>query len=318
MTGISLSVLDLVPRIGEVSYETALQEAVVLASSAEQWGYSRYWAAEHHDLENLSCASPELLLAHIGAKTNRIRLGTGALLLPHYSPLKVAESFRLLAALNPGRIDLGIGRAPGGSAHASMALSGNFLQNVADMPKKMRALIKLLDDRYVYEEQLVQARPFPQIQPELWMLGTNSKSAGFAAEYGTGYVFGQFMSERDGAEVLKTYRESFHPSALLDKPRMMVAIGVICAETEQEAEHLLRAAKLPGPERSGPGEQEVRGEPQNRLVYGTPEQVRERLAMFAGVYECDEFLVFTPVQDYRKRLDSYRMLASCCLGVNNI
>ncbi|MCJ8014387.1 MsnO8 family LLM class oxidoreductase [Paenibacillus sp. KQZ6P-2] len=310
MAGLSLSVLDLVPKIGEISYETALQEAAALAASVEQWGYKRYWAAEHHDLENLSCASPEVLLAHIGAKTSRIRLGTGALLLPHYSPLKVAESFRLLAALYPGRIDLGIGRAPGGSAHASMALSGNFLQNVADMPKKMRALVKLMEDRYVYEDQRVQARPLPQIQPDLWMLGTNSKSAGFAAEYGTGYVFGQFMSERDGAEVLKTYRESFRPSALMDKPRMMMAIGIICAETEQEAKRLLQTAKLPGPERS---DQEERAQPQERLICGSPEQVRERLAELSASCGCEEFLIFTPVQDYPKRLDSYRLLASCCL-----
>ncbi|MWV44562.1 MsnO8 family LLM class oxidoreductase [Paenibacillus sp. HJL G12] len=310
MRELSLSVLDLVPKIGDVSYETALQEAAELAVSAEQWGYKRYWAAEHHDLESLSCASPEVLLAHIGAKTSRIRLGTGALLLPHYSPLKVAESFRLLAALYPGRIDLGIGRAPGGSAHASMALSGNFLQNVADMPKKMRALIKLLEDRYVYEEQRVLARPFPQTQPDLWMLGTNNKSAGFAAEYGTGYVFGQFMSERDGAEVLKTYQESFRPSALLDKPRMMVAIGIICAETEQEAERLLQTAKLPGPERTEPDQ---RAETQNRLIHGTAEQVRDQLNKLADACGCEEFLVFTPVQDYRKRLESYRMLASSCM-----
>ncbi len=312
MTRLSLSVLDLVPKLDGVSYEAALQEATVLAQSAEQWGYKRYWAAEHHDLENLSCASPEVLLAHIGAKTERIRLGTGALLLPHYSPLKVAETFRLLAALYPGRIDLGIGRAPGGSAHASMALSGNFLQNVADMPKKMRALIKLLEDRYEYEDQRVQARPFPETEPDVWMLGTNSKSAGFAAEYGTGYAFGQFMSERDGAEVLTTYREGFQPSRLSSRPRTMVAIGVICAETEQEAKQLLREAQLPGPERSG--QEQKSAEAQNRLLCGTPEQVLSGLMQLAAHCGSAEFLVFTPIQDYKKRLESYRLLAASCLA----
>lgn len=311
VTGLSLGVLDLVPKIGEASYEQALQEAAALAVSAEKWGYERYWAAEHHDLKDLACASPEVLLAHIGAKTKRIRLGTGALLLPHYSPLKVAESFRLLAALYPGRIDLGIGRAPGGSAHASMALSGNFLQNVADMPKKLRALIKLLEDRYMYEDRLVQARPLPTVQPDVWMLGTNSKSAGFAAEYGTGYVFGQFMSERDGAEVLQTYREQFKPSALLDKPRAMLSIGVICARTEAKARKLLEDAKLPGPERAAEqGEPEEHPDPQRRLISGTPEQVRERLVRMAESTGCREFLIFCPIQDYRHRLESYRLLAA--------
>jgi len=314
VTELRLGVLDLVPKIGEASYEQALQEAAALAASAEKWGYERYWAAEHHDLKDLACASPEVLLAHIGAKTKRIRLGTGALLLPHYSPLKVAESFRLLAALYPGRIDLGIGRAPGGSAHASMALSGNFLQNVADMPKKLRALIKLLEDRYTYEDQLVQARPLPMVQPDVWMLGTNSKSAGFAAEYGAGYVFGQFMSERDGAEVLQTYRENFKPSALLDKPRVMMAIGVVCAKTEEKAEKLLEDAKLPGPERAAEqGEPEDRPEPLKRLVVGTPERVREQLSLIAKRTGCPEFLIFCPVQDYRKRLESFKLLAAAGL-----
>ncbi|MGG4046519.1 MsnO8 family LLM class oxidoreductase [Paenibacillus favisporus] len=312
MGALKLSVLDLVPKIGEASFEEALQEAASLARHAEQWGYTRYWAAEHHDLVNLSCAAPEVLLAHIGARTERIRIGSGAVLLPHYSPLKVAENFRMLAALYPGRVDLGIGRAPGGSAHASMALSGNYLQHVAEMPVRVRSLIELLEDRYAYEDVPVAAKPVPRIQPELWMLGTNNKSAGFAAENGTGYVFGQFMSDRDGAKVLAAYREGFKPSALLEQPRSIAAIGVICAATEQEALALSRRSALPEVER--PGAETSEPQPQaTRLITGSPKQVKSKLLELADSFGCDEFLVTTPVMSYTERLESYRLLASVCL-----
>ena len=210
---LKLSVLDLVPRLGESSFEEALQQAVTLAQHAEAWGYGRYWAAEHHDLEHLSCASPEILLSHIGARTTRIRLGSGVL--PHYSPLKVAENFRMLAALYPGRIDLGIGRAPGGSAHTSMALSGNFLGHVADLPQRIRSLTELLEDRYRYEDVPVAAKPVPATQPVMGCWARIQKGAGYASEFGMGYVFGQFMSDADSAEILRSYREGFHPSAHL-------------------------------------------------------------------------------------------------------
>lgn len=310
MSRISLSVLDLIPRMGEASFEEALGQAVNLAVYAEKWGYARYWAAEHHDMDNLSCASPEVLLSHIGARTDTIRLGSGAVLLPHYSPLKVAENFRMLSALYPGRIDLGVGRAPGGSAHTSMALSGNFLANVADMPNRVQALKALLNDSYTYEEVPVTAKPVPLIPPELWMLGTNVKSAAMAAEFGTGYVFGQFMSDTNGADVLSAYRDTFQPSDLLANPKMMVAVGVICAATHEEAQRLLRSAELPGPPQEQGESTPSASEKPTRMLCGTPKQVRERLLRMAEQYDCEAFLIFTPpVGSYEERLNSYRMLA---------
>ncbi|MEC0257660.1 LLM class flavin-dependent oxidoreductase [Paenibacillus lautus] len=306
---LKLSVLDLVPRFGESSFEEALQQAVTLAQKVEAWGYGRYWAAEHHDLEHLSCASPEILLAHIGARTTRIRLGSGAVLLPHYSPLKVAENFRMLASLYPGRIDLGIGRAPGGSAHTSMALSGNFLGHVADLPQRIRALTELLEDRYRYEDVLVAAKPVPVTPPVMWMLGTNTKSAGYAAEFGTGYVFGQFMSDTDGAEVLQSYREAFQPSAHLQEPCAMVAVSVVCSETEEQAKKL--AAQIPRPGQhtmpTDPSGSDS-SDPSRRLIIGTSASVRNRLQHMAEQYRCNEFLIVTPVSDYNARLESYRLL----------
>ncbi|GAB6927032.1 LLM class flavin-dependent oxidoreductase [Paenibacillus sp. JCM 10914] len=318
-TSLKLGVLDLVPRLMDHTFEEALQQAVRLAQHAESWGYQRYWAAEHHDLEHLACASPEILLSHIGARTNTIRLGSGAVLLPHYSPLKVAENFRMLASLYPGRIDLGIGRAPGGSAHTSMALSGNFLGHVADMPNRVQALTELLADAYRYEDVPVRAKPVPQVAPMLWMLGTNSKSAAFAAEFGACYVFGQFMSEADGTSVLRSYREGFQPSVHVREPHAMVAVSVICAETDGEASELANQAASHRQEHNEPpssavhqpleqGSNDKGSFAQGQLIVGTPSYVIEALRDMEQTYGCDEFLITTPVRDYEARLESFRLL----------
>lgn len=300
---LKLGVLDLVPVYGQRDDAYALEQAVRLAQKAEQLGYTRYWVAEHHDMPHLACPTPEVLLAHIGARTERIRLGSGALLLPHYSPLKVAETFRMLASLYPGRIDLGIGRAPGGNAHASMALSGNFLENVKHMPDKLLDLAKLLQDSYTYEGEPVGARPNPPVQPEVWLLGTNKKSAQYAAAFGMGYGFGQFMSDTDPMEVLGSYRDSFVPSTFSAEPRMMITIGVVCADTDEEAEDLALSARF-------------RQEPQNdgtnpgrRLLVGAPGSIASRMRQLSERYAVEEFMLVTMVEDYEQRLRCYELLA---------
>lgn len=310
---LTLSVLDLVPAFGDANAAQALGQAVALAQTAETLGYRRYWAAEHHDIPGLVCPAPELLLAHIGARTANIRLGTGALLLPHYKPLKVAESFHMLASLYPGRIDLGIGRAPGGNAHVSMALSGNFLENVRRLPEKLRDVTALIRGDYTFEDQPVRAQPTPPVSPELWLLGTNAKSALYAAELGLGYVFGQFMSDAEGDKVIRTYRESFVPSAFLTAPSVIVAVSVICAETSEEARELARRT-AGGIERSNPGQELDPAE--RKLIAGTPGDVRRRLQKLAATYQIDEFLVTTLVPDYELRLRSYELLAKELLSGN--
>lgn len=306
-----LSVLDLVPVLSGAGPVHALEQAALLARTAEDLGYNRYWAAEHHDMKGLACSAPEVLLAHIGARTQRIRLGSGALLLPHYKPIKVAETFHMLAALYPGRMDLGIGRAPGGSAHVSIALSGNFLENVRVLPETMQALSQLLADNYHLEGQPVKARPTPPLPPEVWMLGTNRKSASYAAEFGTGYVFGQFMSDQDGMEVLSAYRQEFRPSHLSKEPRIIVAVGVICAETEEEAKSLaIKTNSWFSPEGSV---EEKSPYSERKLLAGTPEQVKAKLEELRSLYGADEFLVVTMIPDYRKRLYSYELLAQAVL-----
>ncbi|MCG7384985.1 MsnO8 family LLM class oxidoreductase [Paenibacillus sp. ACRRY] len=325
----SLGVLDLVPRLNGATAEEALQQSVSLAQHAEDWGYTRYWTSEHHDMEELASASPEVLLSHIGARTATIQLGSGAVLLPHYSPLKVAESFRLLAALYPGRIELGLGRAPGGGPHATMALSGNYLQHVSKLPESLAALTELLEDRYSYEEHPVTARPIPELPISLWMLGTNVKSAEFAARFGMGYVFGQFMSDADGTEAVKRYREDFIPGKTMEEPQVMVAISAMCAETVEEAQDWSREmaarrrqsgqdapARHSAGKESGPGtngqtsieEGKDEGEAHKHFA-GTAPQIWEQFGQVSKRLGTIQFLVVTAGPDYERRLASYRLLA---------
>jgi luciferase family oxidoreductase group 1 len=322
----NLGVLDLVPRLNGATAEQALQQSVTLAQHAEEWGYSRYWTSEHHDMDELASASPEVLLAHIGARTNTIQLGSGAVLLPHYSPLKVAETFRLLAALYPGRIELGLGRAPGGGPHATMALSGNYLQHVSKLPELLVALTELLEDRYTYEEHPVTARPIPEVPLSLWMLGTNVKSAEFAARFGMGYVFGQFMSDADGTEAVRRYREGFIPSANRKEPEVMVAVSVLCAETQEEAlswsREIAESRKAGGKEHSPQSDiantsirtnddtADADGNEVQRLHAGTPAQVWNQLQQVCHRLDTDRLLVVTTGPDYERRLASYKLLAN--------
>jgi len=306
---LTLGVLDLVPAFDGTDDAAALAQAVRLARAAESSGYRRYWAAEHHDMPGLACPAPEILLANVGARTNSIRLGTGALLLPHYQPLKVAETFHMLASLYPGRIDLGLGRAPGGNAHVSMALSGNFLERVRRLPDTLRDLAALFAGTYSYEGQPVRARPTPPSPPEPWMLGTNVKSAAYAAQLGLGYAFGQFMSDTPGEEALRAYREAFRPSAFLQEPRAIAAVGVVCAPTDEEARAL--AARTAGFLNEGT---ESGGADERKCIVGSPETVRRRLAELQALYGADEWLVVTMIPDYDLRIRSYELLAEAALG----
>lgn len=313
-TSIKLSVLDLVPVFDNVDASFALGQAVELAQIAERLGYTRYWVAEHHDMPGLACTSTEVFLSHIGAKTEHIRIGSGALLLPHYKPLKVVESFHLLASLYPGRIDLGLGRAPGGAAEVSLALSGNFLENVWKMPELLKGVTELLQGNYLYEGRPITARPTPPESPELWMLGTNKKSAAYAAEFGAGYVFGQFMSDVAGEEILQAYREAFTPSSVNAIPRAIVAVGVICAETEEEAERLASSGMTLFQQEGSAEEKSKLLE--RKLLIGTPQSIKEKLEQFSHLYGVDEFIIVTMIPDYEKRLHSFELLARACLNSN--
>ncbi|WP_376774368.1 LLM class flavin-dependent oxidoreductase [Paenibacillus eucommiae] len=308
-----LSVLDLVPILQGVDVSSALKQSVRLAQAAEQLGYLRYWVSEHHDMEQLACAAPEVLLAHIGAYTTHIRIGSGAVLLPHYKPLKVVESFHLLASLYPGRVDLGIGRAPGGSAHAVLALNDNFLEQIRQLPESLQALKELLTHDYKLEEQRVIARPVPPAAPELWLLGTSRKSAQYAAQLGAGFVFGQFMSDQDAAEALSIYRQSFQSSSLGSVAKTIVAVGVVCAETETEAQNIAaQGGLLFQTEASNSDDKQSRAQ---RVWIGNPQQIREQLLQLQDRYQIDELMILTMASDYNQRIRSYELLANEMLAL---
>ena len=195
---------------------------------------------------NLASSAPEVLLSYIGVHTNRIRIGAGAILLPHYRPYKVAEQFNTLATLFPNRVDLGIGRAPGGSAEATNALSTQFLKASVGFTRTVRRIINVLGGQFPvdHEYHKVNVLPQPDVPPTPWLLGTSVKSALLAAKNGMPYVFGAFMSDQDGRAIVDRYREHFEQRNQ-ETPKVIVTVSVICAETEEEAEALAIESLIP-------------------------------------------------------------------------
>ncbi|MCM3760171.1 LLM class flavin-dependent oxidoreductase [Alkalihalobacillus oceani] len=324
-----VSILDQAPiRTGETARE-ALANAVRLAQHGEALGYTRYWIAEHHDFPGLACPAPEIMISAIGAQTHRIRLGAGAILLPHYRPYKVAETFHLLATLYPGRIDLGIGRAPGGSAEAAIALSGNYLQQVRELPDKLKELLHFLrhtfPDGHLYRN--LNAAPVPAVPPQLWLLGTSEKSARLAAEMGMNYAFGHFMSEKDGPALLETYRQEHRRTDQEGEGHALVAVAVICAETTAEAEEiaerqlLWRLLQEKGINEGIPTSSRVRRydysaedrakieQMKEKMIIGNPLEVRDRLRGLKEFYRTEEVMINTITDRLADRLKSYQLIA---------
>ncbi|MBU8905317.1 LLM class flavin-dependent oxidoreductase [Desertibacillus haloalkaliphilus] len=325
-----LSILDQAPISANQTPKEALEVALKLAQLGETLGYTRYWIAEHHDLPGLACSAPEVMLAYLGANTNTIRIGSGATLLPHYKPYKVAEQFHMLATLFPDRIDLGIGRAPGGSAEATNALSDHFLQNVWDMPKDVQELLCFLDDRFPegHEFEQVSATPLPPKPVQPWLLGTSTKSAELAAEYGINYTFGQFMSTKDGIEIVKRYRETFKPRTEGQQPKTIVTVSVVCAETTAKAEEIALSSLIWSIKSdSGEGlngvpsiedakqihlsekEKQTLERRKARMVIGDPATVRQQLTDVFTQYQADEVMIVTITYDPKDKYESYRLIA---------
>ncbi|RSD26088.1 LLM class flavin-dependent oxidoreductase [Mesobacillus subterraneus] len=324
-----LSILDQAPVSSNQSAKDALEQSIMLAQAAEELGYSRYWIAEHHDLQGLACPAPEVMLAAIGARTNRIRIGSGAILLPHYKPFKVAELFNLLATLFPGRIDIGIGRAPGGAAEVTGALSDHFLQNVWKYPQSIKELLHFLNNDHPEGSDLakIKAAPLPDIKPEPWLLGTSRKSALLAGEYGMAYAFGLFMSDKDGEEIVRYYHESFKPGSI-QKPEVILTISAICADTFEEAEDIALSSLIwsiqTGKGDGGAGvpsieeakqykltgsEKETLEDLKRKMIIGDPQQVRKKLLALQEQYGTDEIMIVTIAHSPEDRLKSYRLIA---------
>ncbi|MCM3575264.1 LLM class flavin-dependent oxidoreductase [Mesobacillus subterraneus] len=324
-----LSILDQAPISAEQTARDALEQSVLLAQTAEKLGYTRYWIAEHHDIPGLACPAPEVMLPYIGARTGKIRIGSGAVLLPHYKPYKVAELYNLLATLFPGRIDIGIGRAPGGSAEATNALSDNFLQNVWKLPESLKDLLHFINDNHPEdsEQAKIKAAPLPEVRPEPWLLGTSKKSARLAAEYGMAYAFGLFMSAQDPQDILQEYYNAFKPGST-KSPQTILTVSAICAETKEQAEEIASSSLIWNIQQ-GRGEG-ISGVPsieaakkykltaedyqtvenmKRKMIIGNPMQVKERLLDLHKKYKADEIMILTITYSPEDRIRSYELIA---------
>jgi luciferase family oxidoreductase group 1 len=326
-----LSVLDQSPVSEGSSGAQALQNTIDLARLADRLGYHRYWVAEHHGGPMLAGPSPEALIGPIAAATNSIRVGSGGVMLPHYSPFKVAESFSLLAGLFPGRIDLGLGRAAGTDPLTSFALQRDRrTASPDDFPQQLVELLGYLDDRLPEDHpfaRLAKTLPGRPERPEPWLLGSSPQSALWAAELGLPYAFADFINA-GGAEITALYRERFaeHEHAGL-KPRTAVAVWVICADSDEEARRLAASGRMtftllrrgeliavPPPEKALEflaGDDRTPGQPRSerRAVLGTPAAVRAELEDVVSKYGAEEAIIVTITYEHEARRRSYELLA---------
>jgi luciferase family oxidoreductase group 1 len=330
---VKLSVLDQSPVSAGSNAGEALAHTIDLARTADLLGFHRYWIAEHHAMAALASPAPELLIARVGGETSRIRLGSGGIMLPHYSAFKVAETFRVLHALYPGRIDLGIGRAPGGSPLESYALRRNRREALDDFPEQLTELLAFLRKDFPPEHRFRNIHLSPDMPggPEVWLLGSSLWSAQAAAQFGLPYNFAHFIDPGLTREAIDVYRSGFIRTQG-SEPRAMLALGVICAPTQQEAERLALSARLlfrrvrQGDLRpvASPEDAFVELEkipeavfsqwfPENgewpRYIVGSPERVRTQLTAIAEALKLEEIMVVTIVHDHRARVRSYELLA---------
>jgi luciferase family oxidoreductase group 1 len=333
--GLKLAVLDQSPVADGSTAAQALQNSIELARLVDGLGYTRFWMSEHHAMETMACTAPEIVLARIGGETQRIRIGSGGIMLPHYSAFKVAEVFRTLHALYPGRVDLGLGRAPGGGPVEMLALKrerGTKMQD--DFEDQVSELLA-----YLYPGEAEHAfpvgHPFGNLRvapempggPDVWMLGSSLWSSKAAAEFGLPYAFAHFFFGQGTRQAIEGYQRQFVASSRRAGPEAMAAVGVICAETEEEAEFLASSVRLlqrririndrrpvAAPEDAirelamlGGAAPEEGEWP--RYFIGTPARVREQLEAMASALGIQELVVNTIVWDQAKRLRSYELLA---------
>jgi luciferase family oxidoreductase group 1 len=325
-----LSVLDLAPVTTETPGAAALRNSLDLAELADRSGYKRYWLAEHHNLASIASAAPEIMIGQIAARTRHLRVGSGGVMLPNHAPLVVAERFKTLEALFPGRIDLGIGRAPGTDPATSLALRMRQ-QGGADDDFLDRLQELLLMETGGYPEghpfHAVRAMPSDVPLPPLWLLGSSDYSAKLAAAVGVGFAFAHHFATYDAAAAMRLYREHFRPSALRPRPYAILAVAAVCADGEAEAARLAATSdlsyvrRLKGQYRPLASPEEAAAYPytaqererirmnRGRLFAGTKQSVADRLSALIQATGADELMVTTAVYDHAARRHSYELLA---------
>lgn len=333
---LNLSVLDQTPiRKGSNAVES-LQESIALAQLTDRLGYTRYWISEHHNTIMLAGAAPEVFIARLGAETNRIRLGSGGIMLPNHSSLKVAENFRLLEALYPDRIDLGVGRAPGGDRATSNLLNPSNQFDPQEYIEQIRDLQDFFSETASATNLNGKIKAIPSISssPSLWALTSSGESAYIAAHFGMGLSYAQFINPIGGAEAIKLYKARFQPSAEFPIPKTNVGIFVFCSENEETAKRVkaLMDYRFLSFEKGEfnrlfdyddineyqytEAEKQRLLYHQNRYITGTPGIVKQKIEALATTFDTDEIVISTFAENAEDRLRSYEILAELFLHSN--
>lgn len=327
----ALSVLDLAPVPAGTPPSVAARRTVELAQLAERLGYARYWFAEHHSMPSVASSAPEILIGYVAGATRRIRVGAGGVMLPNHAPLRVAEAFHTLAALYPGRIDLGIGRAPGSEQAASRALRAFGGEQFSPL---MSELLFLSQARFSPGHPLHKVRVMPDdVQlPPVWILGSSGASASAAGASGFGYAFASHFSPEPPGPAMETYRQSFRPSENFSKPHAVLGVAVVCADHADEAQRLaltmelawLRMSRgeflpLPSPEEAQAhpwteSERDSLRRLRGPSIVGTPDSVRAELDAMLRDTQADELMIVTNIWCHESRLRSYELLAGAFAG----
>ncbi len=321
---VPLSVLDLAPIVEGGTAEHAFHHTLDLAQHAQRWGYRRFWLAEHHNMPGIASAATAVLLAYVGAGTKTIRIGAGGIMLPNHAPLQVAEQFGTLASLYPGRVDLGLGRAPGTDHAAAFALRRTLQSNPDEFPKDVIEVMHFF--RKAEPGQPVRAVPGAGLRVPIWILGSSLFGAQVAAGLGLPFSFASHFAPALLHDAIAVYRNRFTPSEHLQQPYVMLGVNIVAADTDAEARLLassgrqsfasLRAGRpiqLPPPSKAWERDPSDASDPANQTrvsFVGSPATIAEQMQAFVDKTQADELIVVSHIYDHRARLRSYELAAT--------
>ena len=336
LAGVPLGVLDLAPVPEGSTAGQALRATTDLAKRVEELGFTRFWVAEHHGMPGVASSSPPVLIGHIADATTTIRVGSGGVMLPNHASLVVAEQFGMLEALHPGRIDLGIGRAPGTDQATAAALRPRVPTDRGsdDFPVQLTDLVGFFTGQWPagHQNRNVHAIPGEGNAPDLWLLGSSGYSAQVAGALGIPFAFAHHFMPQHTLPALELYRQSFRPSAALDKPHSMIAAGAICADTDERARFLAGASalsflklrmgqpgKMPSPQEAADYpysdlEQAFIKDRQSTQLIGAPDTVMAGMTELIKRTEVDELMITTQTYDPADRLRSFELIAAAARG----
>ncbi|MBU7318191.1 LLM class flavin-dependent oxidoreductase [Paenibacillus oleatilyticus] len=327
LSDIPFSVLDLSPIVAGGTPAESFRNTLDLARHVEKWGYNRYWLAEHHNMPFIASSATSVVIAHVAAGTSTIRVGSGGIMLPNHSPLVIAEHFGTLESLFPGRIDLGLGRAPGTDQRTAYALRRDIRSGGEDFPDQLDELRAYFDPSLASGPRHVRAIPGEGLTIPIWLLGSSGFSAQLAGQLGLPFAYASHFSPANTVPAMELYRRSFQPSKVLEKPYAMVGVNVIAADTDEEAErlgttlqqqflNLIRGheAPLQPPVDSMDGlwsehEKQALQQQLGSSIFGSRETVKEKLQAFLDATQADEIMVVGHVFDHQARLRSYEIVA---------